>query len=186
MLNLVYAALKKRLDTECQPRYIDWFMGQYLEDEAEEGGQLLWDTPAQFVEFMPVSWQTLLTNVQVCDLAFNVHLVNDSYFDNDARVLDPTLNHLGQETAVFRALMNWRCMLSYVPGFEALAGTANDRVLMESVVRESTEPDHNMRRQLVSVQRFTCRVYDYGATKTWVSVLAALAVDTEIVDNLSQ
>lgn len=183
MLNLVYAALKARLLEECNPQYLDWYMGQYLEEEAEDGGQLLWATPAQFIEFLPIQWQTLPGNVQVADLQFNVHLVNDSVFDTDARMLDTTLNHLGQEGAVFRALMNWRAMLHDVPGMDTLEGTSADRVLIESLVRTSTDPDHNLRRQLVSVQSFTSRVYDYSATKQWVQVMATL--DLEVLKVLS-
>ncbi len=183
MLNLAYAALKSRLQQECAPQYIDWYMGQYLEEEAADGGQVLWATPAMFIEFLPVQWQTLTGNIQVTDLAFNVHLVNDSVFDTDERILDSTLNHLGQEGAIFRALMNWRAMLHDVPGMDTLEDTSADRVLLESVVRNSTEPDHNLRRQLVSVQQFTARLYDYTATKQWVQVLTDL--DLEVLRVLS-
>lgn len=186
MLNLVYSAIKKRLAAQVLPlpKYVDWYYAQYLEDEMEDGGQLLWQTPALFVEFLPIEWETRPQNIQTSTLRFNTHLVNESFYDNDQRVLDAAVNHLGQESSVFVALMNWRCMLSYVPGFEALADTANDRVLLESIVRESSEPDHTMRRQLVGVQRFACRIYDYSAQPQWAQVLAALSLDVQIVDSL--
>lgn len=184
MLNLVYQALKKRINEKVSPKYTDWYMGQYLEPDEEDGGALLWDTPAVFVEFPPIAWQTLGGSVQAADMSMNIHLVNDSYFDTDQRVTDPILNHFGLEGNVFKAMMNWRCMLSYVPGFEALAGTDNDRVLIESVVRLNTDVDHGARRQFVSVQTFSSRIYDYSATKQWVNVLAALELDVIKVNHL--
>jgi hypothetical protein len=184
MLALVYQALKKRLAAATEPAYIDWYMGQYLEPEAEEGGQLLWQTPAQFVEFQPVDWQTLGNGAQAANVRFNVHLVNDTYFDDDRRVTDATLGHLVQEASVYAALQNWRCLLSYVPGLEALEDTPNDRVLIESIVRERTDPDHNLNRQIVSVQGFACRVYDYGAVKNWVEVMANLGITVIKVNSL--
>lgn len=184
MLNLVYSALKKRLTADTAPAYLDWYYGQYDEAEMQDGGELLWTTPAQFVEFLPIEWETRPGNIQAANLRFHVHLVNESYEQDDKRILDAALNHLGQESNVFKSLMNFRCLLSYVPGFEALADTDQDRVLIESIVRESTDPDHTMRRQLVSVQRFACRIFDYSATPNWATVLAQLALDVQKVDHL--
>lgn len=184
MLNLVYSALKKRVNDQVTPKYTDWYMGQYLEPDEENGGQLLWNTPAVFIEFVPLQWDTLGNSVQASNTAFNLHLVNDSLYDDDKRVTDPVLNHFGLETLVFKAMMNWRCMLSYVPGFEALADTDNDRVLIESIVRVSTDTDHGANRQLVSLQQFSCRIYDYSATKQWATVLAALELEVTKVDHL--
>jgi len=184
MLNLVYSALKKRLAAETEPAYLEWYYGQYDEDTMEEGGEMLWTTPAQFLEFLPIRWETRPNNIQAATLLFNVHLVNESFDSTDQRILNATLNHLGLESNVFRALMNFRCLLSYVPGFEALEDTDADRVLIESISRESTDPDHTMRRQLVSVQRFACRIYDYSALPNWTTVLAELDLDVQKVDQL--
>lgn len=186
MLDLVYSALKKRLVEKTQPAYVDWYMGQYLEPEMEEGGQMLWAPGSQFLEFEPIQWTMLggAVNLQTADLRFSVHLVDESYHDDDKRITDTALNHLTKASAIFRALMNWRCNLSYVPGFEALADTTEDRVLLESIVRLNSEPDHNLRRQLVSVQGFTTRIYDYSAAPAWEQVLATLALDVQIVEEL--
>jgi len=184
MLNLIYAALKKRLAEKVEPKLIDWFLGQYMEDDMEDGGALLWNTPTIFLEFLPVDWETRPGNLQTATLRLNAHLVNDTLYDNDQRILDATINHLGMESAVFVALMNWRCLLSYVPGFEALAGEPEDRVLIESMVRNTSEPDHAMRKQLVSVQGFSSRVFDYSATPQWQTVLATLQLDIQKVNVL--
>ncbi len=184
MLNLSYLALKNRLSQKVAPKYVDWFMGQYLEDEEQDGGALLWDTPAVFLEFAPVQWQTMSLGVQAANISMNVHLVTDNYHSDDQRVTDTTINLFGLENLVFKSLMNWRCNLSFVPGMEALADTSADRVLMESLVRVTSETDHNARRQMVSVQGFTTRIYDYSATKEWAQVLAMLELDVIKVDQL--
>lgn len=184
MLNLLYPALKKRLNNYVMPKYTDWYMGQYLEDEAEEGGNLLWDTPAVFVETAPVQWQTMGGNIQSANLQFAVHLVTDALFDDDKRITDPVLQHFLLDSKVYKGLQNWRCMLSYVPGLEALAGTDGDRVLIESVVRTDSEPDHTLRRQMVAINRFSCRIYDYTAAKEWETVMAQLELSIIKVNSL--
>jgi len=117
-------------------------------------------------------------------LNFAVHLVNESVHSTDERILDPALNHLGQEASAFKALQNYRGLLSALPAYAALAGTDNDRVILESIVRTSTEPDHNMRRQLVSVQQFRTIIYDYSAVPNWIETLASLTITVEKVDQL--
>lgn len=182
MLNLVYSALKKRLTAEVSPEYVDWFYGQYLDEETEDGGEMLWATPAVFVEFLPLKWETLGNAVQAANLQFNIHLVNNSLDSDEKRVTDTaSLDHLGMESDVFRALQGFRALLSYVPGFEALAGEPGDRVILETISRLSSEPDHSMGRQLVSVQTFACRIYDYAATKTWATVVASLNQSVDMV-----
>ncbi len=184
MIHLAYSAIKKRLIEKVNPKYVDFYYGQYLEEDMDETAPILWQTPAHFIEFAPIRWKTLGGNIQSSAIEFNHHLVNESYYDDDKRVLDSALGHLTQESQVFQALMNWRCMLSYVPGYEGLTDTADDRVLLESIVRTASEPDHTLRRQLVAVQQFTCTIYDYSATKQWTSILATLQLDVQKVDSL--
>lgn len=185
MMHLVYSALKARLTERTAPKYIDWYTGQYSEDEMADGGELLWDTPAQFIEFLPVDWKTLgANNVQCAVLGFAVHLCNHTFDTDDRRITDVTLGHFAKESAIFVALMNWRAMMSDVPGLEALAGTPNDRVLIESIVRTGTEPDHNIRRQMVSVQTFQTKIYDYSAEPQWQTVVASLQIEVLKVNAL--
>lgn len=184
MLNLLYLALKKKIQTEAQPKYVDWYLGQYLEEQEDQGGALLWDTPAVFLEFQPVTWKTLLNNVQCADVLFAAHVVTDNYHDGDQRITDANTSPFGLESSVYTGLMNWRCNLSYLPGFEALEGTTNDRVLMESIVRLESSTDHAMRRQMVSLQVFGSKIYDYSAQKQWVEVLAALDLSVQKVNSL--
>lgn len=186
MLTFGYQILKQRLSAEVAPslKYVDWYLGQYLEDEQEDGGELLWDTPAAFIEFFPIEWESRPGNIQTAELNFALHLVNESVYPDDRRVLDPAVNHLTQESSVFTSMQNYRGLLSHLPAYAALAGTDNDRVILESIVRKTSEPDHNMRRQLVSVQQFRCIIYDYSAVPNWIQILASLTINVEKVDQL--
>lgn len=184
MINLIYLALKKKLQDEVSPAYIDWYMGQYLETEEEGGGQLLWDTPAVFLEFQPITWKTLGGSVQSAEITFAAHLIMDNYHDSDLRITDTNVSPFNKEVMLYSGLMNWRCNLSYVPGFEALAGTSSDRVLLESIVRINSETDHSLRRQMLSLQVFSAKTYDYSAQKEWVKVIAALDLSIQKVNSL--
>lgn len=176
MIKEVYQAFKKRLGEEITAlNWIDWYLAQY----DMEGQQALWTTPAAFVEFLPINWQMLTNGVQASNIMLQVHLVNESHYDDDKRMTDDQVDHLGMENEVYLALQNWRCMLSYLDEYAALAGTPDDRVLVETVVRSRTYPDHLMSRVLVSVQEFTTRIYDYSATPQWGSVLASLDLQVE-------
>lgn len=176
MLKDVYQAIKKRLGEEIPAlAWIDWYLAQY----AQEGEQALWTTPACFIEFLPLDWQTLGSGVQASNVMLQIHLVNETHYDDDKRVLDATIGHLAQAQQVYTALHNWRCMMSYVDEYAALEGTENDRVLLESMVRVRTYPDHDMSRLLVAVQEFTMRIYDYDAQLQWQDVLASLDLQVE-------
>lgn len=171
MMKEVYQAFKQRLSSEItELNWVDWYLNQY----AQEGEQSMWTTPAAFVEFMPIDWQMLSNGVQSSNVMFQIHLVNESQYDDDQRMTDVQINHLGMERDVYLSMQNWRCMISYLPRYADLADTPADRVLIESTVRVRTYPDHEMNRMLVSVQEFITRIYDYSAQPQWQSVLAEL------------
>jgi hypothetical protein len=176
MLKLVYMAVKKRLGARLlDVRWIDWYLNQY----AQEGEQSLWTTPALFIEFPPLDWRKLGNGVQVSDATMLVHLVNETHYDDDKRIIADVPGHLEEEAEVYAALEGFRCKLSYLDEYASLAGQPEDRVLMETTVRLRTYPDHDMSRLLVSVQEFTTRIYDYGATPEWQQVTAALQADVQ-------
>lgn len=186
MLHLVYKAIKKKLlaDVTPTPEYVDWYYGQYLEDEMEDGGELLWTTPAVFIEFLPLQWTTRGDLSQRAELVFNVHLVNESMDSDERRMTDTTsTGHMAQAARVFSALQGFRANLKYIPGFESIAD-ADDRVMIESITRVSSEVDHNLRRQVVSVQQFRATIFDYGAQRNWQQVLAAIEEEVEVVESV--
>ncbi len=176
MLKEVYKAIKKAIGDQIDGiNDLDWYLGQYDQD----GDNTLYTTPAVYIEFQPMDWEQLKVGVQACNLMVSIHAVNASLYDTDQRILDAASNHLELENSVYRALQGFRCMLSYLPEYAGLAGGANDRVLLESMVRQRTYPDHDINRLLVSVQEFKTRIYDYSAEPQYQEVIANLNLTAE-------
>ena len=182
MFKDVYTAIKQRLnDISDWKNDLDWYLHQYDQD----GEEVLYTTPAIYIEFGPVEWNTYPDNRQRGVMEFRIHLVNESDYDNDQRVLDPAINHLGQEAEIFRGLQGWGCKLSYIPEYSALSGTDNDVVLLNDVVRIRTEPDHELSNLLISIQTFQCNVYDYNALPQWQYITAQLEADVQIATHIT-
>lgn len=177
MIKEVYQALKKRIGEIAEMDRVDWFMNQYNEAD-ESGNVLVYETPVVYLEFPPIEWQQMGSGIQRATISFNAHLVTESVADDDKRILDTTyVNHLGIENKVFVKLNNWRTNLSYVDAYGSLANTDKDRVLIESIVRKVTEPDHNLSEFVVTVQQFSCVIYDYSGMKNWKKVLAEISLE---------
>lgn len=182
MFKDVYTALKQRLNTELDwKNELDWYLHQYDQD----GEEVIYTTPAVFVEFVTVEWNTYPDNRQRGVMEFRIHLVNECNYDTDQRILDATLNHLGQESEVFRALMGWGCKLSYITAYAALNGTDNDAVLINDIIRTRTDPDHELSNLLVSVQTFQANVYDYNALPQWQSIVATLNLQAALAEHIT-
>jgi hypothetical protein len=182
MIKEHYQALKQRLFEIPDVKIIDWYMGQ---DESLEGNNLVWGTPAIYIEFDPIQWQTLGNGIQRGTMTFNIRLVTDSLHDSDQKLFDTfAIDHFAFTQSLFTQMMNWRCNASYLPQFGQLLGTNEDVVLMESVVRLNTTPIHEVSDLLRTVQTFTCVVYDYSAVKQWQTIVANIQYDVIKVNQL--
>lgn len=178
MLDKIYVALKGRLAEEVPAlAEVDWYLGQY--DETDPDVQNWYVSPAAFLEWDPIPWESIGMYAQAANATLNVHVVNATLYDNDERILSAATNHFGLEQAVFKALHGWRVRLTDVEP-DAPEGL----MLCETLVRRETIPDHSLRRSLVSIQRFTTRIYDYSAVPDYEQVLASLNLtvqpDTQI------
>ncbi len=178
MLDLVYLALKKRLTIKVPGLDgIDWHLNQY----AQVGEDIITITPGLYVKFLPVEWKTLPDSIQRGVLQFETHLVSDTAYGDERDMTDKVyIDHLGTESKVFQALMNFRPLLSYVPGFEALFNTADDRVLLESIVRVNSVPHGELDNIAKTSQRFQSVMYDYSAQQQLQTVLATLECEVTI------
>lgn len=172
MLDLVYLGLKKRLGEKLPSlENIDWHLNQYAQVEGDD----VIVTPGLYIKFLPIEWKTLGDNVQRGVLQFETHLVSSSAYGDERDMTDRDyIDHLAQESAVFTALQNFRFNLSYVPGFSALAGTPNDRVLLEGIVRVGSVPHGELTNLPKTAQRFQATIADYSAQPQWQTVLATL------------
>ena len=169
-----YKALEKRLGEIAEVAQIDWYFGQV---EDPEGNALVRNTPALYLEFRPAEWRTWPGNVQSALLDFDVHVVTECHYDDAQRITQDNNQHLAVAASVYQKLMNWRCLLSYVPGFEALAGTEADMVLMESIVRTTQSSDHQLSPFLISSLSFRSHVFDYSAAPSLSEIIASLELD---------
>lgn len=181
MIKEHYSAIKRRLTTQVPAlKIVDWFMQQYTE---KEGEPWLWQTPAAFIEFQELEWETLRGGLQRAEMNFAIHLVTESFGDSDAKLYDAyAVDHFALAATIHQKMMNFRALLSYLPEYAALANTVNDAVLIESLVRDSTIPIHQMSNLMVSVHVYKGMVYDYGGVANWATVMATLNETAEIVD----
>lgn len=177
MTKNIYFLLKNRLSSISELEEIDWFTGQYLQN----GEQAMTVSTGCYLEFMPGQWQTLGDGQQQMALEFDVHLVQDCVLPGDERILDP-MDHLGIAESIYKVLHRWGAMLSDLPAFAALAGTDEDVVVINSITRVSSTPDHNLSNLMVTVQRFACLVRDVSASPEYQDVSAILNLNTEIDD----
>lgn len=176
MLRETYLALKERLKTKLpEVKEITWDMAQY---EQIPGEDVLHITPALLIKFNPVTWQTQPGNLQRAVLEFEITLINDTAYGDERDITDTQyINHLAMESKVFKYLMNHRILLSDVPGMSALKNTANDAVLLESIVRTNTRPHDELDVFVRSTQVFQSTIFDYSATPVWQTILATLDCD---------
>lgn len=183
MIKDVYQALKKRLSEIDKLDRVDWFLNQYNEVDVDNGNVLVYETPVVYVEFAPVEWKTLTQNAQRAEILFSVHLVTETVADDDKRLLETQyVNHAAIENEVFKKLMNWRTHYSFVDEYAGLQN-GDDWMLIESIVRTASEPDHALTEFFVTVQQFKCVIYDYSAVKQWQQVQAQLQINAEISEN---
>lgn len=176
MTQNVYFLLKNRLSSIAELDEIDWFTGQY----EQNGEQALTVSTGCYLEFMSAQWQTLGDGQQQAALEFDVYLVQHSVLSGDERISDPVMDHLGIVDKIHKALHRWGAMLSDLPAFSALAGTEDDIVIINSIVRTGSTPDHNLSNLLVTAQRFSCLVRDISASPEYQETIANLNLNTEI------
>lgn len=178
MIDLLFRGLQKRLYEQVEAaKIVDYFLDQY---DASSGDQRIYGTPALYIEFLPTTFETMPYNIQRAVQQFHVHTVHESAYEDDKRITsaDGLNNFMHVQTAVFRALMNWRMNATYLDEANPSA------TLMESIVRTRSVPDHAMSRLLVNTQTFQATVYDYGAVKGMQPVQVSPAVTAMLVPRL--
>ena len=172
----VYILLKNRLSEIAEFKEIDWFTGQY----DQSGEQELAVDAGCYIEFFPGDWQTLGAGQQQTVLLFDVHLVQDCVLVGDKRVLSNSLNHLALAQNIYTKLQGWGAMLSDISAFSGLAGTSEDVVIINEIVRMATTPDMRLKKIIVTVQRFSCLIRDVSASPQYQEISATLNLDVDV------
>lgn len=149
MLAAVYLGLKTRLESIPNVEEIDYYLGQYL--QGDRGG-VLYTNEALFIEFLPISWESLRNKVQKAVLTFRIHAVSACLYDDEERMLGTgVLDHMALVSQVFQKMQGFRII------------DVSERVLLESIVRTQEEPDHELEVVMATVQEFQATIFDYSA-----------------------
>jgi phage gp37-like protein len=147
MLKDIYSHLKAHLATITGIEQVDYYLGQYDQNDKDS---VLYSTPALFIEFAPIQWLLHAKNIQRAILTFTIHTVTDSVYDDDERILNSVNDHFAYVTEVYKKLAGHRHKVG-------------DQVLMETIERLSTTPDHVLDVIIVTKQEFRCVIFDYSA-----------------------
>ena len=113
-------------------------------------------TPAVFVEFLPLKWQTLGKRVQSADLTTRLHIVTEWHALTADNVPDEeqdlALAYLDIVDSVVAALQNFAAPCT------------------NAWMRTQTIPNHNHERYVDSVEEYICRVTDNSANTPMIGV----------------
>lgn len=150
MLKTIYTQLKAELLNVQGVAVVDWYTGLFQ----DQNGALVHNTPALFVEFLPIQFETLQQGLQTTQVQFNVHTVHECLYDNDERMTDPTIDHLGMVEAVF-VMLQGKTMLN-----------TNGNPILSSIMRTALTPDHGLGELLVTTQSFAGEATDNAAYST--------------------
>jgi hypothetical protein len=183
MLREIYLLLKNHLSaTVTALKYIDWDLGQYN----QAGEDYVLTTPSAYISFAPITWNTRPGQSQQAILNFTITLVSDTVYGTEQDMTDQDfIDHLGIEGEMHAAFAAKRFLLSELQEFAALAGTDNDRVMIETISRTSSDPHSELSNLIVTSQTFQTNIHDYGAVKSFQTVLAQLRCDITVNNNQS-
>lgn len=163
--------LKQQLQSIEELSLIDYDLGQY----SQAGEDHVRATPVCYIGFSPIEWETLPKRLQVADLEFTVTLVSLSAYGDDRDITDTEyINHLAIEDKIYKALHGQHFLLSSLNGNANLAGTDEDRVILNSIVRTNSNPHSQLNNLVSTSQTFISRSFDYSAVAQMTEVMAQI------------
>ena len=177
MIDLPYILIRERIKTEVSGLMeVMYYLGQ---PDTDENGELLFTTPAVFIRFDSIVTRSLqpivgLPNRQYAEVLFTVTLVDETAYDDDRRILDVTMNHIGKINAIFLALQDWNGLLSDVPGNGALLGKVDDWLVCNTMDRQRITTDHSVRGTIATAQQFSTIVNDICPLPVYAAVMSNL------------
>lgn len=171
MLTLIFQLIRQKLQQISYLKEVDWYINQFT----QEGEFFLTTTPGVYLQFGPIKAQPFTQKVQLLEFQFQAHLVNECLYDNAQRMIDNTIhNHHALIDQVFITLQNRSAWLSDLPAFAALAGTGDDNLIFNELVRDSIQPDHVASNLITTTQSFSGVAYDYTAEAEFIDKIANL------------
>lgn len=185
MEQFIYAALKQLLANKVPIlKEIDWYLGQY--DQSDEGDQVLHTTPACFLEFSDDSNTPLSQGHQLKIMNVTAHIVDESAYDSDLRMttnpIQSSLKHLILVETINGALNDTGHRLSDITAFASYLNTPNDRIIVNNMVRITTDRTmlHELSPLLVTKVTYQMAVIDYSGTANYLGDLQQLLVSLEL------
>jgi hypothetical protein len=176
MIKNAYLILKQTLEAAVTVGEVDYWLGQYLQN-----GESVWHvSDGVYIEFMEIPTEQLGGNAQLLQTRVRIHVAQECVYDDGSRITDATVNHLQMCEDVYKVLNGRDFYLSLLAAFAALAGTANDRIVINTMSRTQITPDHTLSNRLVTVQEFSCTIYDYTAMLELITKQASLVVNAAI------
>jgi uncharacterized lipoprotein YehR (DUF1307 family) len=165
-----YQIIKKRLSEIQEIKDLNWYLQQYDDNQR---GRVLYNAPGVYIQFEPIITQQLDKYTQMAESVITIHLVTDSVQDNDKRIATKHAEVLDQ---IYTKLHGFSARVSYLDEFAALAGTADDKRMLNSMRRTGITPPHNFSSKVVSLQNFTTVIYDHSKNKVFDSIVAGFQV----------
>jgi len=156
MLAQLYLAYEQQLKEILNPRTGEPFFKhfdlwnqnvEFIEQETP------FETPAVFLEFLPIQWRTMGKQIQDADLTIRLHIVTQWY---------------GQ-TAEYTPADTREQMLDYLNApaivVEALQGFCTE--FSNGLMRTQSIINHNHERYVDSIEEYTCRIEDNSAERRY-------------------
>jgi hypothetical protein len=112
------------------------------------------EVPAIFVEFLPISWQTIGNRVQQCELTVRLHIVTEWYAG--------TADYSPTELQALEFLDILDRLVAKMQNFNT--------TYMNGWMRTRSITNHNHERYVDNVEEYTCNLRDISAVQTYVPV----------------
>lgn len=161
MFNLIYRVLKARLEAISSVEAVSWYNGQPDQNNEEA----VYAIPHVYIEFLPIELGQSIGPTPYGELRFRVHLYSE-YHDDDNEVF----THLDLVGSIHAELLRFQGMLSDIPEFAVLKGTANDRTVFNQLVRTRIIPDHAQTNTIISITEYKGAAVDISAFKAITTI----------------
>ncbi len=144
---------------------VEWYLNQYNQSDKSS---MMKVTPGIYLEWLPSDTQQLGNGIQQTNGQLVIHLVTTSLLVGDKRIKKTDdKDHLKLFEEIYKVVNSKSGLLSDITGNEALADTPNDCKLFNALKRDHITPPHELKRLMVSQQRFKGLFYDHSASKTY-------------------
>ncbi len=162
MIHHIFRALKQRIEAIDGLPACSWFNSQYDEDSDEA----VYLVPHVYLEFLPIPLNQEVSLIQTSDnVRFRVHLFTEYYNDENE-----VLSHYDQVAGIHKALTKKTLLLSELTEYAGLAGTPDDKVILNTMTRTEITPDHNQSNTIITIQEFVASGVDLSALSAVTTV----------------